>query len=377
LLFLGTEFGAYVSFDRGGHWTRLKGNLPMVRVDDIQIHPRDNDLVLGTHGRSVWVLDDLTPFEQMSDAVRNADATLFDIQPGIHYRLYNRGSITGHKMFTAPNPPYGAVIHYYLKDKAKDDVKVKITDKNGKTVRELNGPKEAGLNRVVWDLRGAPAVPPEQPGEGGEGGGGFGFGPRGLKAAPGDYTVTISVAGHQLSKTVKVEEDPRIQISDADRAQLTEAQEKVFAMQRATGQARRSLQNLKAQLTTLQDSLKKTPGVSADVNTAVKSVADQVDDLLKRLIGVPASPGNAGPPLPDEPRPLQGRINSLAFGLESYTSAPTQDDGRRIGEASAELKTFIDQVNKLLDESVAGLNKQMRDSGVAFINGGGRITLPQ
>jgi photosystem II stability/assembly factor-like uncharacterized protein len=379
LLFLGTEFGAYVSFDHAGHWTRLKGNLPMVRVDDIQIHPRDNDLVLGTHGRSVWILDDLTPFEQMSDSVRNADATLFDIQPGIHYRLYNRGSVTGHKMFTAANPPYGAVINYYLKEKAKDEVKVKITDKSGKTVRELTGPKEAGVNRVVWDLRGAPAVPPESPAGGGEGGGGggFGFGPRGLKAAPGDYTVTISVAGHQLAKTVRVEEDPRIQISDADRAQLAEAQAKTFAMQRAAGQSRRSLQNLKAQLTTLQDSLKKTPGVSAEVNTAVKSVSDQVDDLLKKLTGVTATPGNAGPPLPDEPSPLQGRINSLTFGLESYTAAPTQDDGRRINEAAAELKTFVDQVNKLLDETVAGLNKQMRDSGVAFINGGGRITLPQ
>jgi hypothetical protein len=92
---------------------------------------------------------------------------------------------------------------------------------------------------------------------------------------------------------------------------------------------------------------------------------------------VAATPGNAGPPLPDEPNPLQGRINSLAFGLESYTAAPTQDDARRLNEAAAELKTFIDQVNKLLDETVAGLNKQMRDSGVAFINSGGRITPPQ
>src|SRR5581483_5754756 len=276
-----------------------------------------------------------------------------------------RGSVTGHKMFTAPNPPYGAVINYYLKDKAKDDVKVKITDKSGKTVRELNGPKEAGLNRVVWDMRGAPAVPPEPGAGGGEGGGGgFGFGPRGMKAAPGDYTVTITVAGKQLSKTVRVEEDPRIQISDADRAQLAEAQGKVFAMQRAAGQARRSLQNLKAQLTTLQESLKKTPGVSAEINSAVKSVADQTDDLLKKLMGVPEVAGNAGPPLPDEPRPLQTRINGLFFGLESYTAAPTQDDARRMNEAAAELKTFVDQVNKLLDESVAGLNKQMRDSGV-------------
>ena len=69
LLFLGTEFGVYVSLDRGGRWTRLKGNLPVVRIDDIQIHPRDNDLVLGTHGRSIWVLDDITPLEKMSDEI--------------------------------------------------------------------------------------------------------------------------------------------------------------------------------------------------------------------------------------------------------------------------------------------------------------------
>ena len=90
----------------------------MVRVDDIQIHPRDNDLVLATHGRSVWVLDNITPLEQMSEAVMASEVHLFDISPATHVRLYGRKGNTGHKYFSAPNPAYGAVVYYHLKGEA-------------------------------------------------------------------------------------------------------------------------------------------------------------------------------------------------------------------------------------------------------------------
>jgi photosystem II stability/assembly factor-like uncharacterized protein len=378
LLFLGTEFGAFVSFDRGARWTRLKGNLPMVRVDDIQIHPRDNDLVLGTHGRSVWILDDIGSLEKMSDEVMNSEVTLFDIKPATHYRLYNRGGITGHKVFAAPNPPYGAVINYYLKDKSKDDVKVTITDKSSKMVRELKGLNDAGLNRLVWDLRMTAPVAPEggQPGGGG-GGGGFGFGPRGPRVQPGEYTITIAAAGKQATKTVRVEEDPRIQISDADRAKLVEAQMKLYAMQRATGNVRRALEGLRNQLNVLQESLKKTPNVSGEVSGAVKSVADQVDDLYRKTVNVPDTTGNAGPALPDAPRPIQNRIGGLANGLDGYTALPTADETQRIDELSGELRTLVEQVNKLLEETIPNLNKQMRDNGMMFVNTVPRVAPPQ
>jgi hypothetical protein len=379
LLFLGTEFGAFASFDRGARWTRLKGNLPMVRVDDIQIHPRDNDLVLGTHGRSVWVLDDIGPLEKMSDDIMNTDVTLFDIRPATHVRLYNRGGITSHKFFTAPNPPYGAVINYYLNAASKDDVKVTITDKSGKMMRELRGVKDAGLNRVVWDLRMTPPVAPEggPGGGGGGGGGGFGFGPRGPRVQPGEYTVTIAVAGKQATKTVRVEEDPRIQISDADRAKLVEAQTKLYAMQRTTGNVRRALEGLRNQLTALQESLKKTPNVSGEINTAVKSVADKVNDLYAKTVNVPDTSGNAGPALPDAPRPIQNRIGGLANGLDGYTAVPTADESQRMDELAGELRALVEQVNKLLEETVPNLNKQMRDSGMTFVNTTPRIAPPQ
>ncbi|MFP5264425.1 MAG: WD40/YVTN/BNR-like repeat-containing protein [Blastocatellia bacterium] len=378
LLFLGTEFGAFVSFDRGARWTRLKGNLPLVRVDDIQIHPRDNDLVLGTHGRSVWVLDDITPFEMMSDAVTASDVTIFDVEPATHFRLYGRKGNTGHKYFSAANPPYGAVINYYLKDKPKDDVKVTITDKGGKVVRELRAGKEEGLNRVVWDLRMTPPVQPQENAQGAGQGGGFFFGgPRGPRVAPGEYGVQVSAAGKQATKTVRVEEDPRIQINEADRARLSEAQMKVYALQKSADAARRSLANLKAQMTALQETMRKTPGASAAVTSSVKSVSDQVNDLQRKLVGESGPLGGAGPPLPDEPRPLLGRVGQAAGGLDSYTAAPTADDERRIEDLSDELKAFIGQLNKLIDEAVPNLNKQMRDSGMTFVNAGQRVSIPQ
>src|SRR5712692_3902648 len=165
LLFLGAEHGAFVTFDRGSSWQQLKNNLPTVPVDDIVIHPRDNDLVFGTHGRSIWVLDDITPLEQLDEKIAASDLHLFDVRPATAWRMYGRKGVTGHKPFVAQNPPYGALLQYYLKSKMDDKEKIKITilDKSGKTVRELDGPKEMGVNRINWDLRyAAPAEPTEE-----------------------------------------------------------------------------------------------------------------------------------------------------------------------------------------------------------------------
>jgi septal ring factor EnvC (AmiA/AmiB activator) len=158
---------------------------------------------------------------------------------------------------------------------------------------------------------------------------------------------------------------------------LTATQMKLYEMQKSIDTSRRSLQNLRTQITALQESLKKTPNIPADTNAAVKKVADQVSDLQRRLSGTPDTSGNAGPPLPDEPRPLAGRVGQMAGGLDSYTAAPTADELRRIEEAAGELRAFIEQLNKVIDESIPNLNKQMRDSGMTFVNAGQRVPPPQ
>jgi ABC-type transporter Mla subunit MlaD len=152
---------------------------------------------------------------------------------------------------------------------------------------------------------------------------------------------------------------------------------KAYELQRSASAAQRSVQNLRTQMTGLQDSLRRTPNVPREVNDAVKSVSDQVDDVSRKIVPVFDQSGSAGPPLPDAPRPVLGRIGQLFNGLDSYTSAPTPDQTAKLSELSSELKGLVEQLNKLIDEAIPNLNKQIRESGLSFINPGQRVALPQ
>jgi photosystem II stability/assembly factor-like uncharacterized protein len=207
LLYVGTEFGLFISLDGGKSWQRFMNNYPTVRTDDILIHPRDNDLIVATHGRSIYIADDITPLQQLTPAVREADATLFDIRPAVAWiNDQQRGQqIGGQKNFIGENAPRGAAISYYLKSAASgpgDTVKISIADVNGRVIRTLDGPKTAGLNRVTWNLAPAPAA-----GQGGFGGGGGGGRGGGVTVEPGTYIVTLDVAGKKFTKPVQVLQD--------------------------------------------------------------------------------------------------------------------------------------------------------------------------
>ncbi len=210
LLYLGTEYALYVSLDGGMMWKRFMTGLPTVRIDDILVHPRDNDLVVGTHGRGIYILDDITPLQQLSEKVMSADAHLFDARAGVQWLQDATLSryIGGAKHFRAQNPPPGTAISYYLKSAVTDDVKIAISDVTGKVIRTMDGTKDAGINRVQWNLRGDP--PPRPAGGGGRGGGGGGFGQGGFGAPPldpGTYLVKLTVGAKEFTTKVEVEAD--------------------------------------------------------------------------------------------------------------------------------------------------------------------------
>src|SRR3954470_6131723 len=154
LLFLGTEYAIYVSTDAGKSWKPLMQGMPTVRIDDLIVHPRDRDLIVGTHGRSIWILDDISPLEQIDQMPADADAVLFDIRPGISWinDIQKQITVGGQKNFRGQNPDPGSTISYWLKGNP-GAVKVDISDINGRVVRTFDAPKNAGLNRVRWDLR--------------------------------------------------------------------------------------------------------------------------------------------------------------------------------------------------------------------------------
>ena len=208
LLYAGTEFGFFASVDEGASWEPFMTGLPVVRVDDVVVHPRDGDLVLATHGRSVMIADDITPLQQFTAEVEAEDVFLFEPRDAVSWRqdVRRSRSVTGDKVLRGDNAPQGTAFHYYLADEASDDVTLTVTAvATGEVFRDLEGTGERGINRVHWNLRGNPRTP--QGGGGGFGGFGGGGGGRGPMAAPGLYRVTLSVGGSTMESTVTVLED--------------------------------------------------------------------------------------------------------------------------------------------------------------------------
>jgi hypothetical protein len=221
LLYAGTEVGLQVSLDGGKTWEKFENNLPTVRVDEVLVHPRDGDLIVATHGRSIWIAEDVTPLQQLTPAVAAEDAHLFTVRPAIAYLSDTRAVAYtgGHRRFMGENPPRGTAISYYLKSPASGEVKVSVMDAEGRTLCVSDGAKAAGINRVQWALvapmlggdgggRGGPANTSCSGGGGGRGGGGGGG--RGGAAGgvtPGTYTVRLTVGGRELTTTVEVLED--------------------------------------------------------------------------------------------------------------------------------------------------------------------------
>jgi photosystem II stability/assembly factor-like uncharacterized protein len=152
LLFAGTEFGIYVSLEGGRHWMKMEG-LPTVAVDDIAIHPRERDLVIGTHGRSVWVIDDITPLERWTPRVLADSITVFEPRPATAFYYRPLGGLWSQRIFTANNPTFGAVLQYFVTHDQGEGVSITIADSAGHTVRKLEGPGTQGLHRIAWDLQ--------------------------------------------------------------------------------------------------------------------------------------------------------------------------------------------------------------------------------
>src|SRR2546426_483760 len=163
LLFLGTELGLWISVDGGQQWAHYKGgDLPNVAVRDLAIHPRDNDLVVGTHGRGIWIVDDITPLRALTPAILASNAVFMQARPVVQRIPAQGGWANGDAAFVGPNPPDDAVITYYQKKRhIFGDLKIEVFDQAGKLVGTVPSSKRRGLSRVTWSMRiTAPRVPP-------------------------------------------------------------------------------------------------------------------------------------------------------------------------------------------------------------------------
>ena len=204
-LYLGSEFGAFVSMNRGTSWIPLTDGLPRVSVHDMVVHTRDKDLVIGTHGRGIFVLD-IAALQSLTVKVADEKVSLLQPQDATLWRRGQGGWFGGDRKYLSPNPQSGAMIYYYLKEASKDKISLSIEDRSGKTVRTLKPTKKAGLNRVIWDLR-PTSTRKKQPG----GRRGRRFGRFGRFRTPpvtsGSYTAVLKVGQEEFRKYFSVKSD--------------------------------------------------------------------------------------------------------------------------------------------------------------------------
>jgi photosystem II stability/assembly factor-like uncharacterized protein len=346
VLYAGTEAGLYVSISGGGSWFRVGGNLPPVPVHEVLVHSRENDLIIGTHARGIWILDDASVFQEMAKAAGSGDIHLFGMRTATRFatKTTKSGSL-GDGIFRGQNPAYGAIIRYHLPTRpdSAQKVQLEVRDSTGALVRTLARiPRNAGINTASWDLaydgpRQRRAPDPNDPNL-------QFFGPvPGPRVLPGTYRIRLVVGEKQVEQPVTVRLDPTVSVTPAALRdqftlglQLRDLQSVVNDTLRALDSRKRELEVRKAAADGIPD--------GAGRATAAKAAAEmaEVDALLLTLskpAGIPQY--NDGPRIAD-------RIGALLRSVDGTNSAPTGPQKTLSTELATELRAALDAVARHL-----------------------------
>lgn len=351
LLFAGTEHGVWVSLDDGGEWHSLQGNLPRTAIHDMLVHPGANDLVVGTHGRGIWILDDISSLEQLAGG--RGEDWIAPVRPAVQFHRFDRGRyFRGTTYYAAPNPPDGAIIDVHLAaaafaaaDDANDagppTVALRIYDAAGELVRRLPVPARPGLHRVVWDMRYAPTwkdadsdaeVPSPW-------------------VLPGEYRAELSVGDSTYETPVEVQLDPLLTISPADlrlRHDSLRSHARLAAAARRLQTAGEEFDELLASAAAALDEVE----IDSDVPGARRqAVADEVETLQSDLSD------------------LRRGVLRTAGQMSAAVSRPTADQLASLERAATELERLVARANRIRSEEIPALHALLDEHGVPWSMG--------
>ena len=343
--------------------------MPPVAVYDLQVHPRDNDLVIATHGRGLWILDDIAPLQQLLDA-RRTDLTVFEPKPATRTLLWRRDASLGQRTYLAPNPPEGVSISYYTAVAPTGPVTATITNKAGEAIRTISLSKaRAGINRFVWDLRydAARAASADM----GRQMSSYGYNPSGYRGGdgpavvPGDYTVTLNVASKTAKVVVHVRMDPRVQVAPADLASQVDALLTLRDLTTKSNLMVDGTESLLEQLGKALAAVRQAGGAGASggqesSNAASRGLSELLDAAQTRAREVR---GKLTRPIPGilyrEGPKLREEILASAADLNGAAAAPNQAQLVRIKELSAESARAIAEFNQIATTIVARINERL------------------
>lgn len=358
LLYVGTEFGIFASLDGGKSWFSLRNNLPTVAVRDIAVHPRDNDLIIGTHGRGIWILDDIVTLQNMSPDIFQSDHHLFSLRPVTLYELSSSGEPSSIPVFAGRNPEYSAVIFAYFKNKPEEKPKIVIKDGEGNQVQEVSLLTKEGIHRQLWNLQ---FVPETKDGKK--------IKPSGLgflalpSVFPGEYTVEMTVNGDTSTQKLMVHPDPRLAMTREEKKSQVEAQAEVIAISKKLGLAVTAANNIQSQIGKLEEALKEKEGVP-------KELLDQVNAFKEKFEGVKGEvmPRRFGYRVSMETALRGGSISqqimTLGMSIGGFPSAPTEMDWLQIRDLGDAVDLRVGLINQIILVEMPALNKILEQNGL-------------
>jgi photosystem II stability/assembly factor-like uncharacterized protein len=345
LLFVGTELGLWISLDSGRKWAEFKGgDFPSVAVRDLQIHPRDHDLVLATHGRGIWIVDDITPLRHLSSDVLSREVAFVATRP-TQQRIHSTNSWpAGDAQFVGPNPTGGAEIAYYQRSRHLfGPIKIEVIGPDGKTVDTVTASKRRGLNRVSWSMH---VKPPRVP-RGATVAFGASLGPR---VIPGTYTVRLTRGTELIESKLVIGLDRRAPYNVADRRENFDAAMRVHG--------------LFGDMSGLVDQIEMARGIALarmkalpagdDLGKRLAAAADKLESMRKEIVAT-----KEGGALTGEER-LREHADEVYGALLSYEGHPAKYLTDRIDVLKRELGDVKGEFDKFAAQTVRPLNDELR-----------------
>ena len=363
LLYAGTEFGLYVSFDDGAHWQALQRNLPVTPITDLAVH--EKDLVVATQGRSFWVLDDLTPLHQLTDAVAESAMHLFEPRPA--YRTQMRG-------FRGPNAPEsrpnGVAIYTYVADTpdTTEVIKLEIVDQNDRVVRtystkpdkeaqEVEWTVKTGMNRIMWDMNyPAPNLVDDAVMSLAYTGG--------PKAATGLYMARLTAGGTTQSVPVEIKKDPRWPYTDADLQAQFDLSMAVLDKLNETHDAIRTIRSVREQTKALASRVAKSNHDTETIEAAARELGKKLTVLEEKLI---QTQNESGQDPINYPSMIDDQFAYLYTVVNFQDARPTQGSYERLADLKVELQPHLDLLQSILTTDLADFRRLLEQEGVSHI----------
>jgi len=345
LLFLGTEFGLWISVDGGQRWAQYKGSdFPAVAVRDIAVQSRESDLVLATHGRGIWIIDDISPLRALTPELMATGAALVEGPPAIQYFNANGGWGEGDESFFGPSRPTDAFIDYYQRSRhIFGDLKIEIFDQDGKLIDTVPGSKHRGLNRATWSMRlKPPTVPPAASA--------LFAASQGPRILPGTYTVKMTKGDQVYTESLKVVLDPRATYSAGDRKQQFDL---VMKLYRTLGHMSYAVDAINGVRDDAQARGAKL-GEKDPLRSRLQQLSQQVDDLRSKIVAT-----KEGGMITGEER-IREHLGELYGNVNNYEGRPGDYQVVRADSLARELEDVITDFRKLTDKELPGVNPALQ-----------------